>query len=262
MSNFEYDYENGHPNDTGNPSDYEFCIDYSDDYMPDEPGNPSLVLLLSPKGFWDKHGNVLCQHMKWEHPEFEQMMEASYVTTSFSSPEELLFWALKEGFIPNESLLSATNNIPSDWWKNVSMQPQSVSQSNSIKCKGSKFETAELVDLIVNKFLGGILRELSENHDEEIGLNKTKNWKRAYKKKMVLGKHEEVLDGIWPSYEFEVYYSEGNENIHVYNKPYMNNQNNIVTIRYFELKTNEEVCVVILTDAKDQEIVAVIANVD
>ena len=268
--------------DTGNPQDYYFAVDYSINYDPSDPDTLELSLFLCPKDFYDQNGHGICEHLAWEHPDFEQMEEASYTycENNFTNPQDLFDWCIKEGFVFNETFASMSEwyssrpganalvNIPppiKDWSKHtkcLTLAAPPLSQAvTPIKCSGKKFETAELTNLLVNHFSKNGLQEIFGSFDDGKESN-PKNWKRATKKKFKLKDFNDALDGFQSTYEMEIHYDgEGDCSI-ILNESYINNTNNVVVARVFNLKDYEDCEVMFVTDEKDQEIVAVFYHID
>jgi len=243
--------------DTGNPQDYYFAVDYSINYDPSDPDTLELSLFLCPKDFYDQNGHGICEHLAWEHPDFEQMEEASYTycENNFTNPQDLFDWCIKEGFVFNETFASM-----SEWYSSTKTN-SGTSGSTGIKCSGKKFETAELTNLLVNHFSKNGLQEIFGSFDDGKESN-PKNWKRATKKKFKLKDFNDALDGFQSTYEMEIHYDgEGDCSI-ILNESYINNTNNVVVARVFNLKDYEDCEVMFVTDEKDQEIVAVFYHID
>jgi hypothetical protein len=137
---------------------------------------------------------------------------------------------------------------------------------HTIKCTGSKFETAELADLIVNYFSKNILREMVGQYDNQKEQD-PKNWiPYEEEKKFVIEDFDSAYNGYWPSGQFEFVYIQNQPSnkvdFYMLDKAYMANTKNVVVSRQFDLKDEDSCCVAILTDATDQEIVAVIYSAD
>lgn len=254
--------------DDGKPENYYFAVDISPDMETAANGNPELVLFLCPREYFIQNNVALCEELAWQHPDFEQMQEASYVTSKFATPEDLCKWAILEGFIFKKTFMDLSNgwtdymNVLSD------MTYMLIATTNAQKAyakptqisKGQKITTKYLVDLMINELSKNELGEIFGSFDDRKEYN-PKNWKRASKRKFALKDYDETFEGDWPSYEFEMYFNESNEYLIPVNKTYVNNTDNVVVCRIFELK-EEDAQVVFLTDAKDQEIVGIIYHID
>lgn len=252
----------------GKPENYYFFVDIAPDMESAANGNPELILMLCPRNFYDQNNYVLCEELAWQHPDFEQMQEASYVTSKFATPEDLCKWAILEGFIVKAAFMDLSNgwtdymNVLSDITYILiatTNAQKAYAQPTKIQT-GQKITTKYLVDLMINELSKNELGEIFGSFDDRKEY-KPKNWKRTSKKKFALKDYDDTFEGDWPSYEFEMFYHENNDCFIPVNKAYVNNTDNVVVYRMFELK-DEDTQVVFLTDAKDQEIVGIIYHID